>query len=148
MGLFDILLCLMPGVFSNISLCIALHCYSLYSLVKGYIAICVQACGEWFRNVRFTFQNIRSAFQNTRFPRIRNTSSSLFNQSYLDNCLGVVVRLDFICQNDKQLIAPLCCRFNALRSHSHIYFNREYRPINFMQITLKCTPLQTRFPIG
>ena len=32
------------------------------------IAICVQACGVRFQNVRFTFQNVRLPFQNARLP--------------------------------------------------------------------------------
>ena len=31
------------------------------------IAICIQACGVRFQNVRFTFQNVRFTFQNVRF---------------------------------------------------------------------------------
>ena len=33
-----------------------------------FIAICVQACGVRFQNVRFTFQNVRLPFQNARLP--------------------------------------------------------------------------------
>ena len=32
------------------------------------IAICIQACGVRFQNVRFTFQNVRLPFQNVRLP--------------------------------------------------------------------------------
>ena len=37
------------------------------TFVQYSIAICVQACGVRFQNVRFTFQNARLPFQNVRF---------------------------------------------------------------------------------
>ena len=47
------------------------------------IAICIQACGVRFQNVRFTFQNARFMFQNVRF-----------HTSHVMLCLGDEIIID------------------------------------------------------
>ena len=59
-------------------------------VLKELIAICIQACGVRFQNVRFTFQNARFMFQNVRlaFQNVR------FHTSHVMLCLGDEIIID------------------------------------------------------